>query len=138
MFYKLLSLKFSLLFHFAVIECAPPSTLAVFNIFQTPRMIVLLTEILNDGTPRIKPIQYNENIHGKLAYPTAMRFLYLVHKKFFEELLKQARTTVPGDFSIEEFFEPHFHHFPELLQSPSGTKSNQNIDERYDVCLYTY
>ena len=130
LFYKLLSLKFSFLFHFGIIESTPPATLAVFNIFNVPKIVVLLTESQSDGTPRIKPIPYDERVHGQLTYPTAMRFLYLVHKKFFAELLKEVRKSVADDFNIDEIFEPHFSHFPELLQLPSGTKSNNYKTER--------
>ena len=137
-FYKLLALKFSLLFHFGVIENAPPGTLAVFNIFKVPIMVALLTEILSDGTPRIRPIPYNENIQGQLTYPTAMRFLYLVHKTFFHDLLKQAHTSVPDDFNIDEIFQSHFHHFPELLQLPSGTNSDNHKSERYDIIMFYF
>lgn len=129
-------MKFPLLFHFGVIENAPPATLAAFNIFKVPIMVPLLTEILNDGTPRIRPIPYNEIIQGQLTYPTAMRFLYLVHKKFFHDLLKQAHTSIPDDFNIDEIFESHFQHFPELLQLPSGTKSDDQKSERYDVNMF--
>ena len=130
LFFKLLSLKFSLLFHFGIIENAPLATLAVFSIFNVPKMVVLLTEIQSDGTPRIKPILYDEGVHGQLAYSTAMRFLYLVHKKFFAELLKEVRKSVADDFNIDEIFESHFAHFPELLQLPPGTKSNNHKTER--------
>lgn len=94
--------------------------------------MVLLTEISHDRIPRMKPIPYNEDVHGKLTYPHALRFLYLVHKKFFEELLKHTRTSIPEDFSIDEFFEPHFSHFPELLQLPSMKEDGSHEDKRYN------
>ena len=132
LFYKLLSLKFSALFNFAVIERAPLSTLAVFNVFKVPQMMVLLTDISDSKTPRIKPVPYNDELQGSLSYPTAMRFLYLVHKQFFQDLLQQSRTSVPADFSIDEFFEPHFSHFPELLQLPSAKSSDHQETRRYE------
>ena len=99
-------------------------------------MVVLLTEISDDGTPRIRPIPYNEHIQGQITYPTAMRFLYLVHKKFFDDLLKQVRTSVPDDFNIDDIFESHFQHFPELLQLPSGKKPDNHKPERYDLNIH--
>ena len=118
LFYKLISLKFTSVFHFGHVQDPPLATQAVYAISKLPHLIVLLTELPKDATPRIKPIPYDDNIHGSLSYPRVMRFLYLVHKQFFAELLKNSRSPHGGDFVIEELFEPDMIQFPELLQLP--------------------
>ncbi len=116
-YYKLLALKFPTLFHFALIRNPPPSTLAVYAIYKLPSLVVLLTEVLKDGTPRIRPIPYADDLHGSLDYPRVLRFLYLVHLKFFKELPGHSHAT---GHDIDEIFGPHLSVFPELLRLPEG------------------
>eukprot|EP00794_Sanderia_malayensis_P008113 gene8113-8982_t len=118
MYYKQISLKFASLFHFGVIRHPPPSTLAVYAITKLPRLVVLLTEVLKDGTPRIKPIHYEDNLHGALDYPRVLRFLYIVHMKYFKELPGNTHATA--------------HDIDEMETKPgSGEPCNENLD----VCI---
>ena len=93
-------------------------------------LLVLLTELSEDSPPRIRPIPYNKSVHGSMSYPNVMRFLYLVHKKFFNDLLKHSHRSSVSDFDIDDLFEPHFAHFPELILPPQHT-STTDYAQRY-------
>ncbi|XP_065070137.1 uncharacterized protein LOC135695103 [Rhopilema esculentum] len=132
-FYKQVALKFPTLFHFAVIENAPPATLAVYNIAEVPTLLVLLTELSEDSPPRIRPIPYNKSVHGSMSYPNVMRFLYLVHKQFFNDLLKHSHRSSVTDFDIDDLFEPHFAHFPGLMLPPQHTSTTDYAQRKYST-----
>ena len=139
--YRNAALKFPSLFHFGVVKDPPFETLSIYRLTKIPSLLILLAEVLSDGTPRVRPILYDEKPNGPLKYPNIVRFFYLVHKKYFKELPGSDNPAINLD--VDDIFEQHFKEFPETLQPPNiqnkqinngenKNKEDKNIDKDID------